>query len=173
MLLQLKGNHYKLQQNPYSAGFIDDPDCKKDINEPIDNIITKSQKMKKLTLLLLSVLVVGTYVTHAQDKKSGDKVGGIRFGAHAATMVKDGSSPDTSNYLNSFYVGFFRDSKIAAILYFGSGLEYFQNGLDYSTNSKRVLHTISIPLDLKVKLGPVFALGGIAANFKVSEKLVY
>ena len=28
-------------------------------------------------------------------------------------------------------------------------------------------------MDLKVKLGPVFALGGIAANFKVSEKLVF
>lgn len=122
---------------------------------------------------LLSVLIAGTCITHAQDKKSKDKVGGIRFGAHAATMIKDGNSPDTSNYLNSFYVGFFRDNQLTPMLYFGSGLEYFQNGLEYTQNSKRVLHTISIPLDLKVKLGPVFALGGIAANFKVSEKLIY
>jgi len=129
--------------------------------------------MKKVTFLLLLVLIAGTFITHAQDKKSKDKVGGLRFGAHTATMMKDGSSPDTSNYLNSFYVGFYRDNKIAPMLYFGTGLEYFQNGLDYTKNSKRVLHTISVPLDLKVKLGPVFALGGIAANFIVSEKLVY
>ena len=128
--------------------------------------------MKKVTFLLIFVLIAGTYFTQAQDKKSKDKVGGIRFGAHAATLVKDGSSPDSSNYMNSFYVGFFRDNKIAPMLFLGSGLEYFQNGFEYTKNSKRVLHTISVPLDLKVKLGPVFALAGIAANFKVSEKIV-
>jgi len=31
---------------------------------------------------------------------------------------------------------------------------------------------ISVPIDLKVKLGPVLVLGGIAANFKVSEKII-
>lgn len=128
--------------------------------------------MKKVTFLLLFVLTAGTVVTHAQDKKSKDKVGGIRAGWHYANMVKDGSKPDTTNNLSSFYVGFFRDNKLARILYFGTGLEYFQNGLEYTDNSKRVLHTLSVPLDLKVKLGPIFALGGIAANFKVSEKIV-
>ena len=128
--------------------------------------------MKKATILLMFVLIVGTYFTQAQDKKSKDKVGGIRFGAHTATMVKDGSSPDSSNYMNSFYIGFYRDNKIAPMLFFGSGLEYFQNGFDYTRDSRRVLHTISVPLDLKVKLGPVFALGGISANFIVSEKIV-
>ena len=128
--------------------------------------------MKKTTSLLLLVLFAGTLIAHAQNEKSNDKVGGIRAGWHYATMVKDGSKPDTANRLNSFYVGFFRDNRLARIIYFGTGLEYFQNGLAYTDNSKRVLHTISVPLDLKVKLGPVFALGGIAANFKVSEKLV-
>jgi hypothetical protein len=76
------------------------------------------------------------------------------------------------NQLNSFYVGFFRDKKISPLLFFGSGLEYFQNGIKYPGDSKRILHTLSIPLDLKLKLGPVFALGGAAANFKVAEKIV-
>jgi len=34
-----------------------------------------------------------------------------------------------------------------------------------------VLHIISIPVYAKVKIGPVFGLGGIAANFKVAEKV--
>ena len=29
-----------------------------------------------------------------------------------------------------------------------------------------------IPLDLKVNVGPVFALGGLASNFVVSEKVI-
>ena len=127
--------------------------------------------MKKGILFLLSALVIGTYGSNAQDKDK-QKVGGIRAGFQSAYMVEEGSKPDTANSLNSFYVGFFRDKKISPLLFFGSGLEYFQNGMKYPGDTKRVLHTISIPLDLKLKLGPVFALGGAAANFKVAEKIV-
>lgn len=127
--------------------------------------------MKKGILFLLSALLMGIYGSYAQDEGT-QKVGGIRAGFHSASMVEEGSKPDTANSMNSFYLGFFRDQKISRMLYFSSGLEYFQNGLKYSNNSKRVLHTISIPLDLKFKLGPVFALGGAAANFKVAEKIV-
>ena len=129
--------------------------------------------MKKKTFLIITALLLGFCLTHAQDKKEGHKVGGIRAGWQAAALFEDGSKPDTSNALNSFYVGFYRDTKIIPLLHFGAGLEYFQTGMDYSTNTSRVLHTISVPLDLKLKLGPVFALTGFAANFKVSEKIVY
>jgi len=128
--------------------------------------------MKKRMVLFTIIIMTGAMVIYAQkDDKEGQKVGGIRAGWHTATLVEDGSKADTINNLNGFYVGFFRDTKIVPLLNFGSGLEYFQNGTAYTNNSERVLHTISIPLDLKVKLGPVFALGGIAANFKVSEKI--
>lgn len=129
--------------------------------------------MKKVNILLIIILILGSYIAHAQENKSKDKVGGIRVGYHAATMVLPDSDVDTTNVLGGFYAGFFRDTKVSSILYLGTGLEYFQNGTEYSENSSRVLHTISIPINLKVKLGPVFALGGIGANFKVSEKLVY
>jgi len=129
--------------------------------------------MKKASFLLVAILLLGAYNTFGQKDKSDNKVGGIRAGYHAATMVLSGSDVDTTNVLGGFYVGFFRDNKVASILHLGTGLEYFKNGTEYSENSSRVLHTISIPVDLKVKLGPVFVLGGIAANFKVSEKLIY
>jgi hypothetical protein len=127
--------------------------------------------MNNRILFILSIIVIGTNGFYAQDKDT-QKVGGLRAGFHSAYMVEEGSKPDTANSLNSFYVGFFRDQKISPLFYFGSGLEYFQNGIKHSSNSKRVLHTLSIPLDLKFKLGPVFALGGAAANFKVAEKIV-
>jgi len=128
--------------------------------------------MRKASIVSVIIMVLGVCIGHAQGEKSSEKVGGIRAGYHAATLALPDSDVDTTNVLGGFYAGFFRDNKVASILHIGTGLEYFKNGTEYSENSSRVLHTISIPVSLKVKLGPVFALGGIGANFKVSEKLV-
>ena len=128
----------------------------------------KNITMKKsvLTLSIISALCISVF---AQDNEK-NSVSGIRGGWHSATLVANGSEPSGASSLDNFYVGFYSDNKIAPILHFGKGLEYFQNGITYTSNSKRVLHTLSVPLYLKLKLGPVFALGGIAGNFKVSEK---
>jgi hypothetical protein len=119
----------------------------------------------------LTVLLLGAFCTSILAQDNGkNSVSGIRGGWHSASLVKDGSKPNEANSLTNFYVGFFNDNKIAPLLYFGKGLEYFQNGIAYTSNSERILHTVSVPLYLKLKVGPVFGLGGIAGNFKVSEK---
>ena len=125
--------------------------------------------MKRSIVIIFSIFLALISSARAQEEKS--RKNGIRAGYHAATMVYEGSKPDSVNALGSFYIGFFRSTKIATILHFDSGIEYFQNGLKYSGNSKRTLHTISVPLDLRLKIGPVFAVGGAAANFKVSEEI--
>jgi hypothetical protein len=122
--------------------------------------------MNKILLVLVLVAFLFTKGI-AQDEKP--QKNGIRFGYHAASMVKDGSKPEESKTLSSFYAGFFRSKKLGSILHFDSGIEYFQNGLKYTGDAKRTLHTISIPLDLRLKIGPVYGVGGAAANFKVSE----
>jgi len=125
--------------------------------------------MKKTVIItvFLSVFLLSSVLAQDNEKKT---VSGIRGGWHTATLVKDGAEPYDANNLQSFYVGFFNENKIVPLLHFGKGLEYFQNGLSYSGSGERVLHTISVPLYLKLKIGPVFGLGGIAGNFKVSEK---
>ena len=56
------------------------------------------------------------------------------------------------------------------MLYFCSGLDYFKNGFESNLiDLQRKLHYISVPMYLKVKLGPVYATGGTALNFKVAE----
>ena len=124
--------------------------------------------MKKSILLisLFSFAVYCSYAANGDDKNTG----GIRAGFHSASMAEKGAKPDTANSLNNFYIGLYGDRNISRILFLGTGIEYFQNGLRYPNNSSNVLHTLSIPVDLKVKLGPVFAVGGVAANFKLSEK---
>lgn len=126
--------------------------------------------IRKTFLLLVTLCFLGAMTLEGQEKEKR-KVGSIRAGFHSASMVLEGEKPDASNSLNSFYVGFSRDTKIVPLLWFGSGIEYFQNGLVYANDVKRVMHTISVPVDLKLKLGPVYALSGFAANFMVSEKL--
>jgi len=99
------------------------------------------------------------------------EIGGIRAGFHSAVMVEHGARPDTAQRLSNFYLGFFHDSQISSLFYIGNGLEYFQNGLEYTGDSKRVLHTLSIPCDVKCKVGPVFALAGAAVNIKLAERI--
>ena len=127
--------------------------------------------MKKQICILALAWIIGSLCVYGQDKDKKE-VGGVRAGFHSASMVEEGSKPDTAKSKNSFYVGFFRDQKIVSFLSFGSGIEYFQNGFRFPGDGKRVIHTLSIPLDLKFKIGPVFALGGIAGNFKVAEKII-
>lgn len=126
--------------------------------------------MKNYILVLLIPLSIASTCVYAQDDKP--QKNGIRFGYHAAYMVRDGSKPDELKTLSSFYAGFFRSKKIGGILHFDSGIEYFQNGLKYTDDAKRILHTLSIPLDLKLKIGPAYGVGGAAANIKVSEKFI-
>ena len=58
------------------------------------------------------------------------------------------------------------------MLALGTGVEYSQIGMVDANleNTDLKLHYISVPIDLRVKLGPVYALGGFALNFRVAEK---
>ena len=124
------------------------------------------EKSIYLIILIINCISISVFAKDTEKKNNS----GIRGGFQSSTLVMDGATPYEANSLNSFYVGFFNENKIVPMLHFGKGLEYFQNGIAYSSNSERILHTLSVPLYFKFKIGPVFALGGAGANFKVSEK---
>ena len=126
-------------------------------------------EMKKL----LFIAVLGVICALSVNAQDSERVGGIRFGYHRAAMFIDGDRLSGTTNFDNFYIGFFRDNKIAPLFSIGTGLEYFQNGAKVDDNNKRVLHTVSIPVNLKVKVGPVFGLAGFGANFKVSEKVFF
>ena len=127
--------------------------------------------MKNIFSVLTIALTLGlfSFEVNAQEKGEGDRVGGIRFGYHASQFYTDGNS--FGDPMQSFYVGLSRDTKIASLLHFGSGLEYYKNGVKIDDANKRDLHYLSVPLNLKLKIGPVFALGGFSPSFKVAERI--
>ena len=127
--------------------------------------------MKFFYSVLAVALIIGLFSSEmiAQEKGEGDRVGGIRVGYHASQYYDAGNA--YGDPMQSFYVGLFRDTKIIPLLHFGSGLEYYKNGIKTDDSNMRDLHYLTIPLNLKLKIGPVFALGGFSPSFKVAERI--
>ena len=113
------------------------------------------------------ILSAPTYSAFAGDEEGGKK--GIRAGYQVSNFLNDGK--EVSNNLGSFYIGVYGEKKLLPILLLGTGVEYNSSGYSSETpNSSYVRHAVAVPVYLKVKLGPVFALGGAAASFGVANK---
>jgi len=122
-------------------------------------------------IMIAIVFAIGSHVNAQENDKDKPAKIGIRAGWNYAAMFIDGDQLSGTDRMNSFYVGLFKEKKIVPLLRFGSGLEYFKNGYTINDNLKRELHYLSVPLYLKVKLAFLYATGGTALNFRVSEKL--
>ena len=127
--------------------------------------------MKNIYSVLAAAVIIGLFTSEikAQEKGGGNRIGGIRAGYHSSQFFEDGNS--YGDPMQSFYVGLFKDTKIIPLLDFGSGLEYYKNGVKIDDANKRELHYLSVPLDLKLKIGPVYALGGFSPSIKVAERI--
>ena len=131
-------------------------------------------KMRIMLVLVvvLSFLSSSMYAQDAQAPKK-EKKRGLRFGYISSVISKAEVDwlEDFDDGFESFYVGFFNDAKIIPLLYFYSALDYYQTGQKLNDNNKLVLHYLSIPLGLKLKLGPAQAFGGVHGALKLSSKL--
>lgn len=125
--------------------------------------------MNKIKLLLIATLISTPMLNaFAGDDEGGKK--GIRAGYQMSNFYTDGNQ--NAENLNSFYLGVFGEKKLIPLLRLGTGVEYSSTGMTSNAanlESKYVRHAISVPVYLKLKLGPVYALGGAAANFGVSN----
>lgn len=130
-------------------------------------------KTKRLQVLLVALVIIGVNTVAAQESSKESKPArlGVRAGWNYAAMFTDKDILKGTDPLNSFYIGVFKEKKLVPLLWLGSGLDYMQNGYIISDNIKRQIHYISVPLYLKVKVGPVYATGGTGFNFKVAENL--
>lgn len=117
-----------------------------------------------------SVLVLALMAVVAISVQAQNKIG-IRAGYQSSTFNINGSQLPTTESIDGFYAGIFKDTKIIPAILFGAGLEYMQSGATSDTNSdKQEMDYLCIPVYLKAKLGPAFGLGGLGVNFLVAEK---
>ena len=127
--------------------------------------------MQRIKLLLLVMIItLPTYSAFAGDDEGGKK--GVRAGWQMSNFYDGGKTSDLSENLSSFYIGVYGEKKLIPLLRLGTGIEYNSTGYKIKDfdDTKYVRHTIAVPVYLKVKLGPVFALGGAAASFGVANK---
>jgi len=113
-------------------------------------------------VLVLALLVLSASVFAQKDR-------GIRGGWMESKISKDGDSYLDAKY-ESFYVGMFNDQKLIPMLYIYTALDYYQTGSKLNDDNKLILHYISIPVGLKLKIGPVQAFGGVHGAVKVSTR---
>ena len=127
--------------------------------------------MKNICSIIAIAVIFALFTAdiNAGDKGDGNRVGGVRAGYHSAQFNLNGDF--VGEPLQTLYVGLFRDTKVISLLNFGTGLEYYKHGAKFDSENLRELHYLSIPLDLKVKLGPVFVLGGAAPSFRVADRI--
>lgn len=118
--------------------------------------------MKKQLFILLLLCI--SLTSNAQDR---DQNIGLRFGYINSNMNNvDGDSYGKSQ--DGFYVAAYKDVKLMPFLFVQSGLEFTQMGAEVG-NSDYKVNYLGVPAALKVKVGPVFAFGGGAFNFRLSD----
>lgn len=119
--------------------------------------------MKK-AIMILGLLLAGilTYNCLAQEKKFG-----IRGGYQTSFLSDDGEK--TGGTKSGFYVGAYKDTKVFPFLFFNTGLEYSQYGASKLEKGDYSLNYVGIPLAIKAKVGPLYALAGSGFNVKFVE----
>lgn len=123
--------------------------------------------MKKLTFILIVTLSVLGTICHAKEDKKITK--GFRVGFNSSLYYEDGNKLDDSKRYGGFYIGGYGESRIIPLLRYGSGIEYRLNGVNLDKGNKINYHYLNVPLYLKAKVGPVFALTGVAPGLKITE----
>lgn len=116
------------------------------------------------------ILFALTNVSFAGDDDA-DLKKGIRAGWQASNFYGDNYDNNSENF-NSFYVGIFGEKKLIPLLRLGVGLEYSQTG-SVSTvfdDTRYVRSQIYLPIYAKVKLGPIYAQGGLSPTFGIGNK---
>jgi len=116
--------------------------------------------MKKHFILL--VFFVGGFCS--LQAGLGDKKG-IRAGLNSSWLAADNYSVNSN--LNSAYVGVYMYEKIAPLLKLGTGLDYYQLGND---KPKFAMHYLEMPLNLRLKTGPVLWTAGTGFRLKMWER---
>ncbi len=120
--------------------------------------------MKKALLLITLGLLLG-FSSKAQI--------GVKAGMNFAKMSGTNLANTTEVSLNSFQFGVFTHKDLIPLLKIRVGLEYAPKGTKYEDGSSYLQTTfnyLELPVLARVKLGPVYALGGFYGGYALNGK---
>lgn len=118
--------------------------------------------MKILWVALLTALPLFTL---AQEKDDDDGWNGIRAGYHSSNVDGDWGEADART---GFYAGYYRNLIKVPLYRLSTGLEFHTAGASSSLSEVR-LGYVSLPINNRLKLGPVYLDLGIDPALKVGE----
>ena len=122
--------------------------------------------MKKITIIVFVALFGLTIQANAQL--------GVKLGYNFAKMSGDTEPGYTEKSLNNMLFGAFFEKDLIPFLDLRLGVEYSPKGYKEESGdlyNEWTLKYIEIPVQAKVKVGPVYALGGVYGAFATKGTL--
>ncbi len=123
--------------------------------------------MKKSLFVLVAAILLMSFQSKAQI--------GVHLGYNLAKMSGSNVPAGVNEkYLSNLAGGVFYEKGLVPLLSIRLGLMYspkgahFENGADYS---KWIINYIEIPVLAKVKLGPLYGLGGVYGAYALNSKV--
>ncbi|MDF1547825.1 MAG: porin family protein [Bacteroidales bacterium] len=121
--------------------------------------------MKKIAFIFLAALLIGNFQAIAQ-------IGG-KIGYNFAKQSGQETPGMSEKSLNNVMFGVFLDKDLIPLLDLRVGLEYSPKGTRFELDDLYIQGTYSyleIPVQAKIKLGPVYALGGVYGAYALKGK---
>jgi hypothetical protein len=115
---------------------------------------------------LLSSLFVSCSLFAQDDDKHDDKWNGLRGGYHLSNFEGDNGS---TSGRDGYYAGYYRNLIKIPVYSLSTGLEFHTAGSASEENERRLSY-LSLPINNRIKLGPVYADLGLDVALKVGEK---
>jgi hypothetical protein len=131
--------------------------------------------MKYLYTIVLCALLAFDGLAQ-DDEEKGGRPGLIGGWNYSSIGIKN--SDQTADYTNGFYLGILWEERFAKVFRIQSGLKYVKNGWAYNSNDlgnrdKTILNYVSLPVTAKLKIGPIYALGGVYGSYRAGSKTTY
>jgi hypothetical protein len=121
--------------------------------------------MKKIVLFAVAAMLVGVFQANAQL--------GVKLGYNFAKLsgVDYGTADEKFN--NNFAFGAFYEKDLIPLLDLRLGLDFSPKGNKVEAGDdeyKMTVNYLEIPIQAKVKLGPIYALGGVYGAYALGGK---
>lgn len=109
------------------------------------------------------------------DKK--DAKLGVIAGYNLSDVKLNGSDGDAGD-ADGFYAGVLWEEQLIPLLRIQSGLKYIKNGWSYDNTGangkeRAVLNYLMVPVAARLKIGPLYAIGGVYGAYRAGSKYKY